>query len=146
MSVFQRMIESSAPAAVVLIRLAVGLVFLSEGIQKFLFPAEVGAGRFAKIGLPSPEILGPLVGTFEIVCGVLVVLGLLTRVAVIPIIVIMLVAIFSTKVPILIDKGLWSMAHDSRTDFAMLLGSIFLLIVGAGRLSIDSRLGSRRRY
>lgn len=128
-----------------MIRLTVGLVFLSEGIQKFLFPAEVGAGRFAKIGLPSPEILGPLVGTFEIVCGVLVVLGLLTRVAVIPIIVIMLVAIFSTKVPILIDKGLWSMAHDSRTDFAMLLGSIFLLIVGAGRLSIDSRLGSRRR-
>lgn len=145
MSVFHRIVESRAPAAVVLIRLTVGLVFLSEGIQKFLFPAEVGAGRFAKIGLPSPEILGPLVGTFEIVCGVLVVLGLLTRVAVIPIIVIMLVAIFSTKVPILIDKGLWSMAHDSRTDFAMLLGSIFLLIVGAGRLSIDSRLGSRRR-
>ena len=129
-----------------MIRLAVGLVFLSEWIQKFLFPAEVGAGRFAKIGLPSPEILGPLVGAFEIVCGVLVVLGLLTRVAVIPIIVIMLVAIFSTKVPILIDKGFWSMAHDSRTDFAMLLGSIFLLIVGAGRLSIDSRLGSRPRY
>lgn len=80
---------------------------------------------------------------FEIVCGGLVVLGLITRLAVIPLIVIMLVAISSTKVPILFDKGFWSMAHDSRTDFSMLLGSTFLLIVGAGRLSLDSYLENR---
>lgn len=145
MTFFERIISTNAPAAIILIRVAVGAVFLSEGIQKFLYPAEIGAGRFAKIGLPSPEFLGPFVGTFEIVCGVLVLLGLMTRLAVIPLIVIMLVAISSTKIPILLDKGFWSMAHESRTDFAMLLGSIFLLIVGAGRLSIDSRLGSRRR-
>lgn len=140
----RKLMISTAPQAVILIRLAVGLVFLSEGIQKFLYPAEIGAGRFAKIGLPSPEFLGPFVGTFEIVCGVLVLLGLVTRLAVIPLIVIMLVAILSTKVPILLDKGFWSMAHDSRTDFAMLLGSIFLLIVGAGRLSIDATLTDHR--
>lgn len=138
------MMGSNAPAAVILVRLSVGLVFMSEGIQKFLFPAEIGAGRFAKIGLPSPEFLGPFVGTTEIVCGVLVVLGLVARFAVIPLIVIMLVAISSTKIPILMDKGFWSMAHEARTDFAMLLGSLFLLIVGAGRLSLDAHFGNQQ--
>jgi DoxX-like protein len=71
--------RSTAPRAVILIRLLVGAVFLSEGIQKFLFPDQLGAGRFVKIGLPMPELLGPFVGTFEILCGSLVLLGLLTR-------------------------------------------------------------------
>ena len=139
-NILNKIISSEAPAAVVIIRTAVGLVFLSEGMQKFLFPDAVGAGRFAKIGLPSPEILGPFVGAVEIVCGALVLLGLVTRVAVLPLIVIMIVAIASTKIPTLIDKGFWTMAHESRTDFAMLLGSVFLLIVGAGPYSIDAKL------
>jgi putative oxidoreductase len=117
----------------------VGLVFLSEGIQKFLFPSEIGAGRFAKIGLPSPETLAAVVGVTEIVCGIFVVLGLFTRLAAIPLIVIMLAAISFTKVPILLDSGFWKMAHESRTDFSMLLGSLFLLINGAGKWSVDAR-------
>jgi uncharacterized membrane protein YphA (DoxX/SURF4 family) len=140
MGLIERITESGAPAATILIRLAVGSVFLSEGIQKFLYPAEVGSGRFAKIGLPSPELLGPFVGTFEIICGTLVLLGLFTRIAVIPLIIIMLTAISTTKLPILMDKGFWSMAHEARTDFSMLLGSLFLLVVGAGKYSIDARL------
>lgn len=138
-SILARVMNTSAPVAVVLIRLAVGAIFLSEGIQKFINPADVGAGRFTRIGLPNPEVLAPFVGTFEIVCGVLVLAGFLTRAAVIPLIIIMLVAILSTKVPLLLEKGFWQMAHDSRTDFSMLLSSIFLLIVGAGPLSIDGR-------
>jgi putative oxidoreductase len=117
-------------------------VFLSEGIQKFLFPAEVGAGRFAKIGLPSPETLAPLVGGFEIVCGALVLIGLLTRVAAIPLVATISVAIYTTKIPILLGSGFWKMAHEARTDFAMLLGGLFLLIVGAGTWSVDARLGN----
>ncbi|MBP7476812.1 MAG: DoxX family protein [Pyrinomonadaceae bacterium] len=145
MGYIEKLATTKGSAAVILIRAAVGAVFLSEGVQKFLFPAEIGAGRFAKIGLPSPEVLGPFVGTVEIICGVLVLLGLLTRLAVIPLIVIMLVAITSTKIPILLDKGFWSMAHDSRTDFFMLMGSLFLLIVGAGRLSVDANLGQKHK-
>lgn len=136
---------TNAPSSVILIRLVVGLVFLSEGIQKFINPAEVGSGRFAKIGLPSPEILAPVVGAFEIVCGILVLLGLLTRLAVVPLIAIMLAAISSTKIPILFDKGFWAMAHEARTDYSMLLGSIFLLIVGAGAWSLDARLKNNER-
>ncbi len=155
---FKRMINGSAPPAVVLIRLAVGVVFLSEGIQKFIYPAENGAGRFAKIGIPSPDVMGPFVGGVEIVCGALILIGLLTRFAAIPLIIDMLVAILSTKVPILLGHefwgfslrtlpyyGVWGMLHEARTDLAMLLGSIFLLITGAGSLSLDARLSSRER-
>lgn len=134
---------TDAPAAVILVRLLVGAVFLSEGIQKFLFPAERAAGRFAKIGLPAPEMLGPLVGTFEVVCGLLVLLGLATRLAAIPLIAIMLVAIGTTKLPMLASQGFWEMAHAARTDWAMLLGSCFLLVVGAGPWSVDARLVRR---
>lgn len=140
---FDRMTSNAAPPSALLIRLMVGAVFLSEGIQKFLFPAEVGAGRFAKIGLPAPELLGPFVGGVEIGCGLLVLAGLFTRLAVLPLIAIMVVAIATTKIPILLRSGFWKMAHDSRTDFAMLLSSVFLLIVGAGRLSMDARLARR---
>jgi len=138
-----RIVATDAPAPVVLVRIMVGAVFLSEGIQKFLFPAEVGAGRFAKIGLPAPEMLAPFVASFEIACGLLVLLGLATRLAVLPLITIMLVAIASTKLPILPASGFWKMAHEARTDWSMLLGSIFLLLVGAGPWSIDAARRAR---
>jgi uncharacterized membrane protein YphA (DoxX/SURF4 family) len=143
MELLQPAIRTTAPSAVLLIRLLVGAVFLSEGIQKFINPVEVGAGRFAKIGLPSPEFLAPFVGAFEIVCGFLILLGFLTRFAAVPIIAIMLTAIAATKIPILLNDGFWKMAHDSRTDWSMLLGAIFLLIVGAGRISIDAVISRR---
>jgi len=123
----------------------VGLVFFSEGIQKFLFPAIRGAGRFEKIGLPSPDMLGTLVGSLEILCGLLVLLGLLTRYAVIPLIVIMLVAIFTTKIPLLSEEGLWAMLHAWRTDLSMLIGSTYLLLKGGGSYSLDRNLFSREK-
>lgn len=143
-SLFSHLVTTTAPASVILVRLMVGGIFLSEGIQKFLFADKVGAGRFAKIGLPSPEVLGPLVGGMEIVFGLLVLIGLLTRLAVIPLLTIMSVAVYTTKLPIFLSDGFWKMAHDSRNDTCMILGSIFLLVVGAGRLSLDAILLSRR--
>jgi uncharacterized membrane protein YphA (DoxX/SURF4 family) len=128
----------------ILPRLIVGLVFLSEGIQKFLVPELVGAGRFEKIGFSNPEFLAAFVAAFEIVCGVLVIIGFSVRVAAIPLLTIMITAITTTKIPILIEKGFWQMAHDSRTDFAMTMLIIFLLIYGAGKLSIDYYL--QRKY
>ena len=144
MSLFTKLFHSKASAAVILIRLMVGLVFLSEGIQKFLYPDLRGVGRFIKIGLPEPEFLAYFVAVFEIVCGVLIVFGLFTRLAVLPTIAIMLVAIFSTKIPMLADKGFWDMAHAARTDFSMQMGSLYLLIVGAGPLSVDAIMSWRK--
>ncbi|HEV8716376.1 MAG TPA: DoxX family protein [Candidatus Binatia bacterium] len=135
--------SSSAPAATLLVRLLVGGVFLSEGIQKFLFLDELGVGRFLKLGIPAPHIMAPFVGVIEISCGALLVLGLLTRLAAIPLIIDMLVAISTTKIPILLQDGFWKMAHEARTDYAMLLGVIFLLCVGAGPWSLDAWLRAR---
>jgi uncharacterized membrane protein YphA (DoxX/SURF4 family) len=155
----RKLIETNAPRSVFLIRIVVGAVFLSEGIQKFIYPAENGPGRFAKIGIPSPDVMAPFVGVVEIVCGTLILIGFLTRFAAIPLIINMLVAILSTKIPILLGHGfwgfslrnlpyygVWGMLHESRTDFAMLFGSIFLLIVGAGLWSIDARFSSSRSW
>ncbi len=116
----------------------VGLVFLSEGIQKFLFADAMGIGRFAKIGIPYPYFFGPFDGATEIICGVLLIIGLLTRLASIPLLIDISVAIYSTKTPILLEKGFWPAAHEARTDFCMLMGLIFLLIYGAGKYSADS--------
>jgi putative oxidoreductase len=136
----RRLLASEAPAAVLLIRLLVGAVFVSEGLQKFLFPAELGVGRFTKIGLPSPAMLAPFVGGVEIVGGLLLLLGLFTRLASVAIIIDMIVAIATTKIPMLLKDGVWKMAHEARTDWSMLLGALFLLLVGAGAWSLDARL------
>jgi putative oxidoreductase len=149
----QRLLATTAPGATILVRLMVGGVFLAEGIQKFVYADELGVGRFAKIGIPSPEIMGPFVGLVEIVCGAMVIVGLLTRLAVIPLLIDISVAILSTKAPILLGHGywiftlpklprygFWTMVHEARTDFSMWLGLVFLFIVGAGMLSLDRRL------
>lgn len=140
---FQKIIQTNHSKTTLIIRLMVGVVFLSEGIQKFLFADSLGSGRFAKIGLPAPEFLGPFVGSFEIVCGVLVLIGFLTRLASIPLLIIMLVAIATTKSEVLANDGFWEMMHGSRTDWAMLLGSIFLIIEGGGKWSVDHNLTAR---
>ena len=151
------LLRTSAPGSAVLIRLLVGLVFLVEGVQKFLFSAELGVGRFTRIGIPYPEIMAPFVGGAEIVCGALIILGLLTRVGALVMLINISVAIVSTKLPILLGHpvgpfslaklaryGFWSAIHEARTDLCMWLGSLFLIIVGAGVLSLDARLARRR--
>jgi putative oxidoreductase len=134
--------------ALILIRCLVGAVFLSEGIQKFLFPDALGVGRFVKIGIPAPGIMAPFVGVVEIVCGGLLLLGLITRLAAVPLLIDIGVAIATTKIPMLVTQGFWAMAHEARTDFAMVLGLIFLMIVGGGQWSLDVYLkgnGNPRR-
>jgi putative oxidoreductase len=133
-----RLLSTDAPPAALFVRLMVGAVFMSEGIQKFLFPDQLGPGRFAKIGLPVPDILATFVGSVEITCGSLVLLGLATRLASVPLLAVMSVALATTKWPILMNQGFWAAAHEARTDWSMFLGALFLLIVGAGPWSIDA--------
>jgi uncharacterized membrane protein YphA (DoxX/SURF4 family) len=153
----RRLLSTNAPAATILVRLLAGSVFLSEGIQKFLYPTELAAGRFAKIGIPAPEILGPFVGACETIGGGLLILGLITRFAAFVLLIDISVAILSTKIPILLGHGygrfalpnlprygFLSMMHEARTDFSMWLGLLFLLIVGAGKMSFDAILARSR--
>lgn len=155
MSLWRDLLRTRETGWTILVRLLVGLVvFFPEGLQKLLFPEVLGAGRFAKIGIPYPELMGPFVGVVETVCGLLIILGLFTRLATIPLLVVMAVALISTKVPILLGHdigpfhlaadikrvGFWSAQHEARADLTMTLGLLFLLIVGAGRWSLDARL------
>jgi putative oxidoreductase len=121
-------------------RIIVGLVFLSEGLQKVLIPGLTGVGRFEKIGFENAEFLAYFVASFEILCGIFLLFGFLTRLASIPLLVIMLTAIVTTKIPKLMNDGFWTLAHDSRTDFAMTMLLIYLIIYGAGNLSLDSKI------
>lgn len=145
-----------ASSAVILIRLMVGSVFLVEGILKFLYPQELAAGRFEKIGIPMPQVMGPFVGGVETLFGGLVLIGLFTRLAALPLLIDITVAILSTKIPILLGHGIWqftlmklprygflSMIHEARTDFSMWLGLLFLMIVGPGRWSADAARGKK---
>lgn len=147
---------TSIPA--LLIRVLVGWVFLVEGILKYLWLDDLGVGRFETIGIPVPHFTAPFVGLVEIVCGALVIIGLLTRPAAILLLIDIGVAILSTKIPILLGRGYWgfslpklkhygllSMLHEARTDISMVLGLILILIVGAGSLSVDAARKGRRR-
>ena len=140
---------SSAP--VILIRVLVGWVFFVEGILKFAWWNDLGVGRFAAIGIPVPAAMGPFVGAVEIICGALILIGLFTRLASIPLLIDIFVAIISTKIPIWLGHAYWrfslpqlkhygfaSMLHEARTDISMVVGLIFLLIAGGGSLSIDA--------
>lgn len=128
-----------ASKAILLIRILVGWVFLSEGIQKFLFPESLGVGRFVKIGIPLPQLMAPFVGVAEIICGALVLIGLFTRLACVPLLIDICVALYSTKIVTFMKNGFWGTLHEGRTDVSMLLGLIFLLIVGGGTLALDAR-------
>ena len=122
----------------IIIRVIVGLIFLTEGIQKFLFPELLGTGRFLKIGFTHPAFWAYFTGAFEIICSVFILIGLLIRLFSIPLMITMITAFITTKWPILIEKGFWVFAHEYRTDFAMTLLLLYLLIYGSGNWSIDS--------
>lgn len=148
---WHRVCRTSAPAATVLIRLYVGLVFAAEGVLKFLRPESLGVGRFTKAGIPAPELFAALDGVFEIVCGVLILAGLATRLAAAPMIVNMTGALLITKLPILwansplftSEHGCWDFLHEARLDIAQLCGTLFLLLVGAATWSLDHHLSVR---
>ncbi len=141
----------------IFVRLSLAGVFIPEGLQKLTHADILGAGRFTKIGIPSPEFFGPLDGWVDLIAGIMFLVGAASRVAAVPIIVIMIVAIISTKIPILLGRewgvfslraldryGFLSLTHESRTDWAMLMGAIFMLLSRSGRWSLDERLRGER--
>ena len=133
--------------SVIFIRLAVGLIFLTQGILKYIDP-HMGVLRFAKIGFAHPGFTAHFVGTFEIACGLLILVGLFTRIASIPLLIVILTAIATTKIPELLrpDQGFWFMVSDARTDFAMTMSLLFLISVGAGSWSLDAWLWKEKPH
>jgi putative oxidoreductase len=143
-STLERILQPRGPAAILIVRVGVGFVFVTEGIQKFLFPGELGVGRFVHIGIPAPQIMAPFVGGLEIVGGLAIALGLLARIFAVPLLVSMLVAITSTKLVTFGKSGFWKTAHEARTDLLMICGLLLILAIGPGLRSLDRRLVARR--
>lgn len=147
----ERMVAHQAPPALILLRIAIAFVFITEGIQKFLDPEALGVGRFTQIGIPYPDMTAPFVAGVEILAGALVLIGLYTRLAAFALVIDMVVAITATKVPILLGYGFWGFApatgktgfwpaaHDARLDVMMLAGCLLLLAIGPGKASFDQR-------
>jgi uncharacterized membrane protein YphA (DoxX/SURF4 family) len=146
MNLLRRSSFTDADRATTVIRFLVGYVFLMEGIQKFVYAETLGAGRFERIGIPAPEFFGPFVGTAEVLCGGLILAGALTRLAAGPLLIIILVALFTTKLPTLLDRGLLTFSHDARNDLSMLAGLVFLLLKGGGAWSFDHRCLSKEGH
>jgi putative oxidoreductase len=140
----------------ILVRVIVGLVFFTEGLLKFVLPGELGAGRFAHIGLPYPYLLAPIVGVVEIVAGAALMLGVYAGDAAVLLLIVILTALFTTKVPILLGHhfglfepqklghyGLLSFLHEARTDLCMLVGCIAILLDSGLTMGSAKRLFQR---
>jgi putative oxidoreductase len=125
---------------IIFIRLIVGLVFISEGIQKYLFLQVLGPAFFYEIGFRHAFFWAYFTGAFEMFCGILILFGFLTRLATIPLFIIMITAFITTKLPVLTTKGFWTFAHEYDIDFSLTVLLMVLIIYGGGRWSFDSRL------
>jgi len=144
------------PESTLLLRVMAGGVFLWEGILKFVY-ANQGVGRFTKLGMPFPYFTAHFVGWLEIIGGLLLLSGLLTRMIAIPFIIEMIVAILSTKITMYLGTyplplpssppqvGIWAVLHEVRSEYAQLLTVAFLLINGPGKWSLDALLARGRK-
>ena len=147
--------SSEGPASTLLLRLMAGGVFLWEGILKFVYVNQ-GVGRFTKLGMPFPHATADFVAYLEIVGGLLLLSGLMTRMIAIPFIIEMIVAILSTKIsmyfgtsplplpPVPPQVGIWAVLHEVRSEYAQLLTTAFLLINGPGKWSLDALMQRKR--
>jgi putative oxidoreductase len=121
----------------IIIRLIVGLIFISEGTQKYLFLQIFGPGFFQEIGFSHAYFWAYFTGACEILSGIMILSGLLTRIASIPLLIIMFI---TTKLPILTTKGFWSFLHEYNADFALTMLLILLLFYGGGKWSVDANI------
>jgi putative oxidoreductase len=138
--VIKQLLSTGNDSKIIIVRLIVGLIFISEGIQKCVIVTAFGPAFFKDIGFSHPLFWTYFIGTFEISCGVLVLLGLLIRLASIPLFVIMVTAFITTKLPLLSFKGVWTFLHEYSIDFSLTLLLILLFIYGSGKWSFDLKI------
>jgi len=139
-SIKLKILNTESDYKIIVMRIIVGLIFISEGILKYLMMQWLGPGRFTEIGFRDAFFWAYFTGAFEVICGILVLLGLLTRLASIPLLIIMITAFITTKLPILTTQGFWTFIHDYTTDFSLTLLLIMLIICGGGKWSIDLKI------
>lgn len=135
-----RILSTEPQKTTLLIRFMVGFYFLAGGVLKFSYPELQETGFFQNLGFISAGSMVSFISTVEVICGLMIMAGFFTRVAVIPLLLTISFTVLIGKFPILFEEGFWLMAHISRIDFAMFLGCVFLLITGSGYWSVDWKL------
>lgn len=136
----ERILTTEPNKTFLLIRVMVGFYFLIGGVLKFMYPELQNAGYFANLGISPADTIANIISTIEIICGLMILIGLFTRIATIPLLIAISITVLVGKSPILFEEGFWLMAHISRIDFAMFMGCIFLLINGSGFWSADWKM------
>lgn len=145
----------TGPSTILFVRLMTGGVFFWEGLLKFAYPNQ-GVGRFTKLGFPFPEFTAHFVATGEIIGGIFLLFGIFTRFTAFYFIIQMAVAILSTKISLYLGTsplplppappkvGFWAVLHEIRSDYAQILTSIFLMIEGPGKRSVEYELKKQK--
>ncbi len=136
-------LSTTNDSKIIFIRLVVSLIFISEGIQKYLFLEILGPGRFQEIGFSHAFFWAYFTGACEMIFGLMVLLGLLTRLASVPLLIIMATAFITTKIPLFVTKGFWTFLHEYRTDFSITVLLVILFIYGGGKWSADLKILTR---
>src|SRR5262245_33003286 len=119
-------------------RLTIGIVFVQSGWGK-LHSLDKVVGFFTQLGLPAPEFQARLVACTEFVCGALMLLGLLTRLATIPLIITMVVALLTAL------KGDIHELSDlfGQSEYLYIVLLLWLGVYGAGPISLDAVFARR---
>jgi uncharacterized membrane protein YphA (DoxX/SURF4 family) len=142
--IMTNILNTANDSKLIFARVATGLIFLSEGIQKYLIVSMIGPAYFKEIGFGHPLFWAHFTGAFEISCGILILIGLITRIASIPLLIIMIAAFFTTKLPLLLNSGFLTFAHEYRIDFALTMLLLLQIIYGGGKWSADLKISQRK--
>ena len=133
-------LNTGSDSKIIFVRVIVGLIFISEGIQKYVVITMLGPEFFSGIGFRNPVFWAYFTGAFEMSCGLLILVGFLTRVASVPLLIIMMVAFVTTKLSLLTTHGFLTFAHEYRIDFSLTILLVLLMIYGGGKWSFDLKI------
>ncbi|MBN2862751.1 MAG: DoxX family protein [Bacteroidales bacterium] len=139
-SIMTQILNTEDDSKIIIIRLIVGLIFIIEGVLKYKMVQWLGPGRFTEIGFSDAFFWAYFTGAIEIICGLLILAGLFTRLASVPLLIIMITAFITTKLPVLSTEGFWIFSHEYSIDFSLTLLLILLIIYGGGKWSLDLKL------
>ena len=138
---FGESVRGTARYAPLVVRVLVGLIMTAHGGQKLIEfgPANFGDQMLGALGVPLPEVMAFVVTFVELVGGILLIAGLLSRVAALLLTIDLVVAILLVKINVGFLSG--SNGTGAELDLALIAGLLVILLAGPGKLSVDHSLG-----